>query len=482
MQKQKIVLKSKMLNFRIKDTNEDFQKFNVYLYKVSFFNIIIFCLTIIPIIVFSITFFVDVNLKFYFDHYKELSKIVDLPSKQTILTPLAISWVFITFCLMLILFLKPVITSKTISNGYKNLYWVILLLFEITVFLLAAISQYSHNQYQNFFDFQSLLNPNELVDGIFKEATTFFAKNKQNSYKWVTTDLLWWFLFLQFAVVFMMSLSIQNSIVLDVDQLNIDNYITYINKKQKKITSSRIKEIFSKVFNNSDRTLAAWTIITAFCILIPSLTYIFLTSFNSTNIAKLSSFIDSFPNFARQFDTSPQLVNGYENLIIFSNKYFAYSSLPVIIIGIALSILVYFVSVLTRGNSNSQQIFILQYGLTGVMLLLVLGVIFYSEIEISSLLNTWNENKDNSTIGSNYLKEVEVVTGYNWEQISNHFNIDKFRNRVIFKIVSPINIFSQFIVLTSTLITSFAIVGKNIYDKSNFKNNLKSKLTQARIK
>lgn len=478
MKKNDTNFKSTFLNFKIKNTNEDVQKLNLHLYNVSFLNTIIFAVITIPIIVFSIMFFTDSNLKFYFENWNDLKQTINVPSKNEMMVPLIFSWICIVTSFIFIFLLKPTISSKGIKNVYKDTFWIVLLCVEILAFLFAAIAQYKHTTYQEFFNFESRISV-ETSNETITRISQYFSENKEKAYVWASEDSVWWILFIQIIIVFMMSLSIQNAIVVDVKHLNIEKYITYINKKQKNLNNSKLKVMFLKIFNTSDKTLAVWTILTAFCILIPSLVYVLLTSFNSTQLAKLSSFINSFPDLMQRFDRSNEIVEKYSSLISYSNSYFLYSSLPVITIGITFSTLLYFVSVSIRGENRSQMTFVVQYYIIGVELFLVLVVTFYSQIQMNNLVDEWNKVNGTQRNGLNFFEDISKMINNNengWYPIEKYYQIDSFNKELNFSFIKPINVICEGIVFLSLLITSYTIIGKNLFDKSNFKNRIESHL------
>lgn len=477
---KKVEFKSKFrLNFKIKDKDQTIQEKNAHLYKVTIFSMLIFIVLMIPTYIFSWIVFTDINLKIYFNFWPELIKILSVPSKKEIIVPVYLGWGFFICAIIGFILLKPFLTSLGSSNKVKTSYWILLILFCIISALFSSIGQYEFSKFQEFYTFESLIIQSESfashqIPQVIVDISEQFTENKSKSYVWASEDAIWWILFIQIIVVFMLSLSIQNAVIVESENLNINKYIDYISKRKKELGQNKIRLFLAKIFKNSDKNISNWTIFAAGCILLPQFIYVIMISFDTTKAAMLTRTIHVLPKLLKRYGIEgPLLDSKFSEILKYVNNYFLYCSLPIIGLGTTMATFMYFISVSIRGENKSQNLFITQYFIIYTNLLALTCLNILSKAQVGDLVSEWNViTNDKTTIGKEFIDAIRSIMGDDFKFIETTYFLDQINGYIDFAWASVINVVAESIILLGMIIASFLIIGVNIMRTTIFKKRV----------
>ncbi|ATZ21872.1 hypothetical protein [Mesoplasma tabanidae] len=477
------------LNFGIKNKVASIQEKNAHLYKVAFFSMLIFIVLMIPTYIFSWIVFSDINLKIYFDNWKELSLILDLPSKTHILTPVYIGWAFFIITIFGFVLLKPLLTATGVNNKLKTSFWIFVISFGILAALMSSIAQYEYSKFQEFFTFESLIEQTENnslreVPPVIAEISKQFTNNKEHAYKWASEDAVWWILFIQIIAIFMLSLSIQNAMIVEAENLNINKYIDYISNRKKELSQNRMKSFLSKIFKNSDKNISNWTIFAAGCILLPQFIYVIMISFDTTKVAMLTRTIHVLPELLKRYGVENSLLDPkFTDILKYQNSYFVYCSLPIIGLGTTMATFMYFVSVSIRGENKSQNLFITQYFIIYGNLLLLTCLNIISKVQVGNLVEAWNYGtENNNSAGHDFISSIKSIMGdSDYNLIKDAYYLDKIDGNIQSAWENTINVIAESIILFGILISSFLIIGFNIMKTTLFKKRVGAQIKFSQI-
>ncbi|ATZ18341.1 hypothetical protein [Mesoplasma melaleucae] len=477
---KKVKFKSNFrLNFKVKDKDQTVQEKNAHLYKVAILSMFIFIVLMIPTYIFSWIVFTDINLKIYFNFWPELIKILDVPAKKEIAVPVYLGWDFFIVAIIGFVMLKPFLSSSGTSNNVKTGYWIVLILFCMISALFSSIGQYHFSKFQEFFTFESLIIQPEnastyQVPQVIVEISKQFTENRSESYTWASEDAIWWILFIQIIVIFMLSLSIQNAVIVESENLNINKYIDYISKRKKELNQNKLRAFLSKIFKNSDKNISNWTILAAGCILLPQFIYVVMISFETTKAAMLTRTIHVLQELLKRYGIEGQLLDPkFDGILKYESNYFVYCSLPIIGLGTTIATFMYFISVSIRGENKSQNLFITQYFIIYTNLLVLTCLNIVSKVQVGNLVGLWNGSTENqSTIGKDFISKIHLIMGENFEFIEKAYYLDQINGNITFAWSNLINIVSESIILFGLIISSFLIIGVNIMRTTIFKKRV----------
>ncbi|ASZ09469.1 hypothetical protein CK556_03560 [Mesoplasma chauliocola] len=456
------------------------QEKNAHLYKVAVFSMFIFVVIMIPSYIFSWIVFTDINLKVYFDNWNELKVYLDLPAKIQIVLPVCLGWGFFALTILGLILLKPFLTGNGINNKIKNSYWIVIIASAVLTALLFSIGQYEFSKFQEFYTFESLIEQRSKMNTNVPEIIIFvseqFTKNKSQSYIWASEDAIWWILFIQIIIIFMLSLSIQNAMLVEGENLNINKYIDYLNKRKKDLSENKINSFLKKIFKNSDKNISNWTIFAAICIILPQFIYVIMISFDTTKTAMLTRTIHVLPELLKRYNLSETMFGDeFNQLLKYQNNYFVYCSLPIIGLGTTMATFMYFVSVSIRGENKSQNLFITQYFIIYINLLILTCLIIVSKIQVGNLVEAWNSTSinDNTNLGQDFVLRVKEIMGErDFEFIKNDYYLDQINQTLKFGWEDTVNVITESIILFSIMISSFLIIGNNILRTTIFKKRV----------
>ncbi|AAT75988.1 putative polypeptide chain release factor methylase [Mesoplasma florum L1] len=488
---KKIEFKSKFrLNFAIKDKVASVQEKNAHLYKVAIFSMFIFSVLMIPTYIFSWIVFSDINLKIYFDNWNALSEFLRLPSKFEILTPVYIGWGFFIATLIGFTLLKPFLTAAGVNNKFKTSFWIFVISFGIIAALMSSIAQYEFAKFQEFFTFESLIGQIDnqyvkSVPGVISEISKQFTANKDQAYKWASEDSIWWILFIQIIAIFMLSLSIQNAVIVEAESLNINKYIDYISNRKKELSQNRMKSFLAKIFKNSDKNISNWTMFAAACILLPQFVYVITISFDTTKTSILTRTVHVLPELLKRYGIDEGLSQtSFSEILKYEKNYFVYCSLPIIGLGTTMATFMYFISVSIRGENKSQNLFITQYFIIYANLVLITCLNIVSKVQVGNLVEAWNLQSENGvTAGNAFINAIKGIIGNDsdYEVIEKAYNLNLIDGHVGFLWEKTVNVIAESIILFGILISSFLIIGFNIMKTTIFKKRVGAQILFSEI-
>ncbi|ATQ35810.1 hypothetical protein MENTO_v1c06800 [Mesoplasma entomophilum] len=486
---KKVEFKSKFrMNFGIKNKISSIQEKNAHLYKVAFFSMFIFLVLMIPTYIFSWIAFTDINLKIYFDNWKELSLILKLPSKAQIVTPVYIGWGFFIATIIGFILLKPFLTATGVNNKVKASFWIFVISFGILAALMSSMAQYEFSKFQEFFTFESLIDQvqnqsTKEVPSVITEISKQFTINRNQAYKWASEDAVWWILFIQIIAIFMLSLSIQNAVIVEAESLNINKYIDYISNRKKELGQNRMKAFLTKIFKNSDKNISNWTMFAAGCIILPQLIYVITISFDTTKASMLTRTVHVLPELLKRYGIENPLSDAqFSNILKYENSYFIYCSLPIIGLGTTMATFMYFISVSIRGENKSQNLFITQYFIIYANLVLLTCLNIISKVQVGNLVEAWNfEQANGNTSGHDFIEKIKSILGNDYEQIKGAYYLDNIGTNINFAWEKTINVIAESIILFGILISSFLIIGFNIMKTTIFKKRVGAQILFSEI-
>ncbi|WP_027063409.1 hypothetical protein [Mesoplasma seiffertii] len=492
-QKQKFSLK-KRLNFKINDQNEDLKRRNIRLYLMSFWFAFIFLVTLLPFYVYVYITFNNDALTYYFEHYQVISQFIDVPSKATIMGTLSGSLLLTFLVIGMFILFKPIMTSRAIRKNSKLAYLTAIVGVGMLVLLLAALSQYFYAAYQDFYIYESKTG-SEGKHAAMAEISDWYSNRAGKgefvpNFMWQTSDIVWWIMFLQIMILFSIGIALQNMAFGNAKSAGIDRYVKWISKN-KKITGSKFKTLWNRLFRIDDKTLSLWTIVITLTIILPQIIYIILSSASTTGMGSIVNWTYNVVNLVGDYEAAHRINE------LFDSAFKSYqlnplfiTSLPLIALGITISSMFFFVSVSIKGENVSNRIFITQYIVLFFELILLLCLTTYSKAEINRTTNLWNQiyASGDQTIGITLLNEIKnVVTNngesmYDWEQLIEMYplnGIDEANGTFVW--LGKYGIIAEAIIVYSFMFSSFGILSNGIWKSAEFKSYLKKQFVAKRI-
>ncbi|AGJ90504.1 hypothetical protein [Mycoplasma putrefaciens] len=474
--KFKLKLFDNKFSVKITDANKQVQKKNVSIYTRSILGIIVFLMTMMPFYAYLHIIFNDPGLNFYFENYQTISKYVNLPSKS-IIWGFAIAGLVMMFLVVLMFVLFKAIVSLSNNRKYKQTVTAIIVSLSVIAVIFQTISQYYYGFIEDFLDYQiatagfanklpEMNQINQQLNELYKNHTIF---------RWISDEKIWWISFAQFFLIFTVSILLQNAIFTDDLEDSEDKYITYINQKTPLFTGSKIKLLINKIFSYKARILTNWVLVTVSGISLVVIVYVIGISLSGP-IQSLFKWSFQLSNLLNDFEGYSTIFEKYkDNLNLTRVDPLLVISFPILVLGITLSTSLFLVSISLRGQKFYTISFKTQYIVLFIQSILLIISTLVSQLELQKILTDWNHNNQ----GANYIDEIEgIITKDNWNKFLEKFPLNKIDQEIESIFTNNYLIFSEFTILITSTLVSFAIIGKGIYIKESIIKEVEQAIEQ----
>ncbi|MDQ0567638.1 hypothetical protein [Mycoplasma yeatsii] len=486
-------LKLKLINnkfsMRIKDSNPEIQKRNASIYFRSILAIVVFLLTIMPFYVYVYIIFNDQGLLYYFDHFKTISShLIELPSKAYI-WGYGIAGIIFTFIVLVLFVLFKGIVSVSDNKRYKQVVIVSIVFLSVITILFQTLSQYYYGFYEDFLHYETITgNSNNKIDAMKKIAKWYYdhysplstSSDKLKAFYWISDEKIWWVSFVQFFFMFTISISLQNVVFADNSLNQEDKYVTHFAQKNSLFSGSKFKIYANKIFSYKAKTLSNWVLVTVFVISSSVIFYIVIISTRGP-IQSLFKWTYEYPNLLKDMNGFEDSVfNKFKNtLSLEQTSPLTILSFPILVLGITLSTSLFLVSVSIRGQNFSSLSFRSQYIVLLIESILLIISVFVSQLELQRISVAWNTD----SMGMNYLNSTKDTISENiYDQLVNEYPLNGIDEKIKTIFTNNYVIFSEFTILITSTLVSFAIIGKGIYTKKNIIKEVEQEIENKKFK
>ncbi|WP_031542264.1 hypothetical protein [Mesoplasma photuris] len=496
------------LNFGFNDSDPKIKRKNLNMYKMAILGLFIFLTALIPFYVYVYIIENNSNLDFYYEKFNEIKEYMVLPSKFEIEGPLWSGFAFMVITTIMFIMFKPIVSGNGVNKTLKMSYIWLLVLMALIAFLLATLSQFQYSKFESFYLYESITQIDEtnlLIDRaskipVFQEISRYFSesyKSGKDAYKWQDMNLVWWTMFIQITMIFAVSVSLQNSIFGKKQSEGIEKYIKIISN-EKSVSESPFKRLLVKTFNFSEKNLATWTVITTLLCITPHLIYVIIISDGNSASSALIDWTYKLPNLLKDYEVfnneeSLKILDSFQNV---TPDPFLITSLPTIIMGLTFASTFSFISVIVRGENVSSNVFLIQYIVLFVEIILLVAVCTYSKIQLENLSQTWNDSFDDvSSNGQKYLEYISSKIPEDFKLLTERGIVSE--NQIIIDPLFPLlgidqgkgfewlnkaGIISESIISFSLVITAFLILGRGILKTNVAKKKLNDEIKKIILK
>ncbi|WP_235443328.1 hypothetical protein [Mycoplasma sp. HU2014] len=470
---------------RATDSNPEIQKRNISIYFRSILAIVVFLLTIMPFYIYVYIIFTDQGLLHYFENFQTISEhLEELPSRAYI-WGYAIAGIIFTFIVLILFVLFKGIVSVSNNRRYKQVVIVSIVFLSVITILFQTLSQYYYGFYEDFLHYEIITgNSNNKIDQMEEIAQWYFdnysTKGTLKAFLWISDEKIWWVSFVQFFFMFTVSISLQNVVFADNSSNQEDKYVTHFTQKNSLFTGSKFKLYANKIFSYKAKTLSNWVLVTVFAISSSVILYIVIISTRGP-IQSLFKWTYEYPNLLKDMKGfKAEIFDKFKNeLSLKQTSPLTILSFPILVLGITLSTSLFLVSVSIRGQNFSSLSFRSQYIVLLIESILLIISVFVSQLELQRLSVAWNV--DNT--GANYLSQTKNIIGENiYNQLTKEYPLNGIDKEIKTIFTNNYVVFSEFTILITSTLVSFAIIGKGIYTKKNIIKEVEQEMENKKIK
>lgn len=308
----------------------------------------------------------------------------------------------------------------------------------------------------------------------------YSTKGTLKAFLWISDEKIWWVSFVQFFFMFTVSISLQNVVFADNSSNQEDKYVTHFTQKNSLFTGSKFKLYANKIFSYKAKTLSNWVLVTVFAISSSVILYIVIISTRGP-IQSLFKWTYEYPNLLKDMKGfKAEIFDKFKNeLSLKQTSPLTILSFPILVLGITLSTSLFLVSVSIRGQNFSSLSFRSQYIVLLIESILLIISVFVSQLELQRLSVAWNV--DNT--GANYLSQTKNIIGENiYNQLTKEYPLNGIDKEIKTIFTNNYVVFSEFTILITSTLVSFAIIGKGIYTKKNIIKEVEQEMENKKIK
>lgn len=236
----------------------------------------------------------------------------------------------------------------------------------------------------------------------------------------------------------------------------------------------------NKIFSYKAKTLSNWVLVTVFAISSSVILYIVIISTRGP-IQSLFKWTYEYPNLLKDMKGfKAEIFDKFKNeLSLKQTSPLTILSFPILVLGITLSTSLFLVSVSIRGQNFSSLSFRSQYIVLLIESILLIISVFVSQLELQRLSVAWNV--DNT--GANYLSQTKNIIGENiYNQLTKEYPLNGIDKEIKTIYTNNYVVFSEFTILITSTLVSFAIIGKGIYTKKNIIKEVEQEMENKKIK
>lgn len=350
--------------------------------------ILLTIIILIPSLTFIVIFYINPNIKIYHQNYQVLKDYFSsnvAPSimliKLTMWLAFSVALVALVICGLTALFYH----HKRLKKALKNVFVFVIIVLVLVAIVIFAVSQYFYSNFYNIFKFMvDYHQEDSQLEAIGQAFAKSFDQGQQ--FKWSGNVLTWWVCFAQIVaatVVGYMFLIKLNPSRIDKEQ---EERIK-VRLIKKSIGQSKFQGLVARISVNSIKTLSIWLMVVSILILLPQLSFIISISADDSMVGSVFDWTYKAPWFFKQ--ENAELYNAFANNKISG---FVIIYLPIIVTGFLISSTIIFLLIYLKDLEINKNLFIAQFILLFVELVVVIIVNTVSIYQINQLITIWNSN------------------------------------------------------------------------------------------